>query len=127
LLLVDLAPAARDFLGPLVNGDAAWPEADDGAPWKVEPDCCLNLSVIFAPAMRPVGARGVAGHLSWEVTAVAKADAGRVGDVGSSAPTLAAGLPRPRPGDPPQDLRVLAGSCSSTTRVTAVAWRRTTS
>jgi hypothetical protein len=30
LLLVDLAPAARDFLGPLVNGDAAWPEADDG-------------------------------------------------------------------------------------------------
>jgi deferrochelatase/peroxidase EfeB len=86
MLRVDSAPAGRELLGLLVDGDPRRPQVTTGTPWEEKPDCCLNLSVTF-PGLRALGVPEESlSSFPEEFMAGAAARADRVGDVGPSAP-----------------------------------------
>lgn len=48
VLRVDEAPAARRFLGSLVDGASGLPQVTTAARWTVKPRCFLNLGITYA-------------------------------------------------------------------------------
>jgi deferrochelatase/peroxidase EfeB len=86
LLRVEDAPAARTFLGSLVDRDGDALQVTTAEPWTQPPECCVNVSITYGGLQ----ALGVPGRsldtFPDEFTAGAVARADRVGDVGPSSP-----------------------------------------
>jgi deferrochelatase/peroxidase EfeB len=86
LLRVDDPPAARAFLGSLVDGGAGRLQVTTGEPWTRPPECCLNVSVTYAGLQALGVPERSLDTFPEDFAAGAVARAYRVGDVGSSAP-----------------------------------------
>ncbi|HVF94314.1 MAG TPA: hypothetical protein VM900_08365 [Sphingomonas sp.] len=86
ILEVADAPAARRWLGAIVDARDGAPGITSDAQWDVKPDFCLNLGVTYA-GLRALGvpARSLATFPDEFVAGMA-ARAVKIGDIGASAP-----------------------------------------
>jgi deferrochelatase/peroxidase EfeB len=85
LLRIDVPEAARGLLASLVDGGGT-PQVTSATPWATKPAYCLNLGLTFA-GLRALGVPADSlATFPEEFAAGAAARAGRVGDVGTSAP-----------------------------------------